>query len=229
MQLVFDLRLRFKANLDNFILGSNAAVVHGLQAVARAGGDDYAFVWAQEGDGLTHLLQAICDDATQQGIENVYLPLRDVLHLGPSILDGLDEISFVCFDDIETIADQPQWEEALFNLFNRLQEHKCRLIVGAHRAVSACHFQLKDLVSRLSSGLGYCLAPLSDQEKLICLQQNALHRGFVLPQNVAQYFLAHYPRDLRTQLKLLEQLDILSLQQQHKITLPFVKAHLQLT
>lgn len=228
MQLVFNLHLRFKANLNNFILGPNTAVVHGLQSVARGGSDHYAFVWADEGDGLTHLLQAICDDATQQGIENVYLPLKEILDLGPSLLAGLDDISLVCFDDIEAIAGQPDWEEALFDLFNRFQENSCSLIIGAHRTVSACHFELKDLVSRLGSGLAYCLSPLSDQDKLICLQQNATHRGFVLPQNVAQYFLTHYPRDMRTQLKLLEQLDRLSLQQHHKITLPFVKAHLQL-
>ncbi|MCD8525457.1 MAG: DnaA regulatory inactivator Hda [Gammaproteobacteria bacterium] len=228
MQLVFNLRLRFKANLNNFILGPNRGVVHGLQVVARGASDNYAFVWAEEGDGLTHLLQAICDDATQHGIENVYLPLKDVLHVDPSILAELDQISLVCFDDIELIAGQPEWEEALFDLFNRLQENGCRLIVGAHRAISLCHFQLKDLVSRLNSGLAYFLAPLSDQDKLICLQQNAVHRGFVLPKNVAQYFLTHYPRDMRTQLKLLEQLDTLSLQQHHKITLPFVKTHLQL-
>jgi DnaA family protein len=43
---------------------------------------------------------------------------------------------------------------------------------------------------------------------------------------VAKYLLMHYPRDLRTQLALLDRLDKLSLQEKHKITIPFIKSQL---
>ena len=49
-------------------------------------------------------------------------------------------------------------------------------------------------------------------------------KGFELPQQVASYMLKNYSRDMAALFEKLEQLDRVSLQQQRRLTVPFVKA-----
>ena len=225
MQLVLDLKLKSDATFDNFIVGQNEVAVNVLKAFAEGKGDPYCFVWSHPGDGLSHLLQAVC----HRSIENMYLPLAELKIFGPEFLDGIDSVPIVCIDDIHLIAGDAAWEEALFHTFNRIHEQGHRLIFGAHHIAAECGFQLKDLLSRITWGASYPILALSDDDKMQLLQLTAKRRGFDLPVEVARYLLAHYPRDMRTQLAILEKLDIVSLQAKHRITLPFVKSKLMAT
>lgn len=222
MQLVLDLKLKSDATFDNFMVGQNEITVNVLKAFAEGRGDPYCFVWSQPGDGLSHLLQAVCHHAT----ENMYLPLAELKILGPAFLEGVDSVPLVCIDDIHCVAGDAAWEEALFHAFNRIHERGHRLIFGAHHIAVECGFQLKDLFSRIVSGASYSVLSLCDEDKMLLLQQTAKRRGFTLPIEVVRYLLAHYPRDMRTQLSILEKLDFVSLQEKHRLTLPFVKSKL---
>ncbi|MBI3188365.1 MAG: DnaA regulatory inactivator Hda, partial [Gammaproteobacteria bacterium] len=64
---------------------------------------------------------------------------------------------------------------------------------------------------------------LDDSDKLKALGLRALARGYALPENVAQYLLNNFARDLAGLFERLDQLELVSLQQQRKLTLPFVK------
>lgn len=224
MQLVLDLKLKSDATFDNFIVGKNEVTVNVLKAFASNQGDPYCFVWSQPGDGLSHLLQAACHRATQTSYEAMYLPLSELKVFGSDFLEGIDSVPIVCIDDIHLIADDTSWEEALFHTFNRIQEKGHRLVLGAHFPAADCGFKLKDLLSRITWGASYPILPLNDEDKIQLLQFTAKRRGFELPSEVARYLLAHYPRDTRTQLSILEKLDLASLQEKHKITLPFTKS-----
>jgi len=226
MQLVLDLKLKSDATFDNLMTGQNAIAVDVLKAIAEGKGDPYCFVWAHPGDGLSHLLQAVCHHATQFSLESMYLPLAELKVFGPDFLEGVDAVPLVCIDDIHLIAGDAAWEEALFHAFNRIHERGHRLVFAAHKPAADCGFQLQDLLSRITWGISYPLLALQDEDKAKLLQQTAKRRGFNLPTDVARYLLAHYPRDMRTQLAILEKLDVVSLQEKHKVTLPFVKSKL---
>lgn len=227
MQRVLDLQVKSAATFSNFIVGANALTIESLKLVAEGRGDNYMYIWSQTGEGLSHLLQATCEHATQHAIENIYLPLAELKACGPDFLHTIHEFPVVCIDDIHLVAGEDPWEEALFHAFNRVKECQHRLLLGGHRAVAECGFQLPDLTSRLAWGAAYLITPLRDQEKILLLQQAGQRRGFHLPEEVAYYLLARYPRDMQTQRRILEKLDLLSLQEKHKITLPFVRAKLE--
>lgn len=227
MQLAFDFKLKSEANFANFVIGANAIVVDLLKKFSQGQGDNYYYLWSHPGDGLSHLLQAVCHQAEQSSVENIYVPVTELKVFGPDFLQTLDDSPLVCIDDIHLFAGEKIWEEALFHAFNRIQERGHRLLLGAHRPVAECKFQLPDLVSRLAWGAAYFLAPLDDDNKMLLLQQAAKRRGFHLPQEVAHYLLAHYPRDMQTLLTILDKLDYVSLQEKRKITVPFVKAKLE--
>ncbi len=226
MQLVLDLKLKSDATFDNFMPGKNSVIIDVLKAFAQSKGDSYCFLWSHPGNGLSHVLQAVCHQATKNSLESIYLPLSELLVFGADFLEGVDAVPVVCIDDIHLIAGDAVWEEALFHAFNRIHERGHRLVLGAHHAAVDCGFELKDLLSRITWGASYSLLELCDEDKVKLLQQAAKRRGFELSLDIARYLLAHYPRDMRTQLSILEKLDVVSLQAKHKITLPFVKSTL---
>ena len=67
-----------------------------------------------------------------------------------------------------------KWEIALFDLFNRIKANgKTLLVVSAEQSPTALPVKLPDLASRLKWGESYQLIPLSDEQKLAVLKQNA--------------------------------------------------------
>ena len=79
---------------------------------------------------------------------------------------GLENIDLVCLDDIQLIAGNKEWQQAVFDLYNRMiEQNKCLIITG-DQSVAKLNISLPDLVSRLSWGLTEQLKPLTDKEKV---------------------------------------------------------------
>ena len=68
----------------------------------------------------------------------------------------------------------------------------------------------------------YALAPLGDDERLEAVRLRARNRGLEMPEEVARYILARYPRDLDSLFALLDRLDRASLAEQRRLTIPFL-------
>jgi DnaA family protein len=145
----------------------------------------------------------------------------------PLVLDGLDNINLVCIDDIELIAGRADWEEALFDLFNRLKLSKGRLVISSNQSPQQSSIQLNDLQSRLSSGLPLNIKPLSDECTIQALIARTHHLGLELNKDTANYLISRFPRDFQTLCGLLDTLDKASLTAQRKLTIPFIKSTLE--
>jgi len=85
------------------------------------------------------------------------------------------------------------------------------------------NLRLPDLVSRLTGATVYALQPLDERQKLQAIQLRAHHRGFEMPGDVARYILNRYPRDLHSLFRLLDRIDQVSLTQQRRVTIPFLR------
>jgi len=217
-QLPLRIGLRDSATFANFFPGDNAAACHALSQ----GAEPFIYVWGTEGSGKSHLLQAACHAVTEQGGQAIYLPLSEA-GLAPSMLEGLEGMALVCLDDLDAIAGKPEWEQALFHLYNRLRDSGNRLLAAGRASPSGMGLRLADLTSRLSWGPVFQLSPLDDSGKAAALQQRAANRGMHMPQEVAAYLLQRAPRDMHALFALLERLDEVSLAAQRKLTIPFVR------
>jgi DnaA family protein len=228
-QLSLNLRLKDASSFGNFLAGPNREVLEQLRtAVVQAATQANAkpamiYLWGAEGAGKTHLLQAACRLAQELGVAPAYIPLADVMALGPSLLEGLEETPLVCLDDIERIAGRTEWEAALFSLVERRRSTGGMLAVGASAPPDRLGLKLPDLASRLAWGTTYAMQPLSDAQKLEAVQLRARHRGFEMPEDVARYILSRYPRDLVSLFNLLDRIDEASLTQQRRVTIPFLR------
>jgi len=227
-QLPLGLQLRAAARFTNFITGPNRELLQQLQASAAGRGELFFLLWGAAGTGKTHLLHACCHQAGADGREVAYLSLRDSEELPPQLLEGWERYALVCLDDVDAIAGQPDWEEALFHLYNRIREQGGTLIVSSAAAPAGVPFGLADLASRLGWGLVYQLQPLNDEQRLQALQQRAQQRGCDMPEETGRYLLRRLPRDMPALFELLERLDEASLVAQRRLTVPFVKSVLGL-
>lgn len=226
-QLPLGIGLREAATFANFVPGANAAVLHALAQAT----EPCLYLWGGAGSGRTHLLQAACHAEAECADRHatgttVYLPLGMHQEFAPSVLDGLEDLSLVCLDDVQAIAGAPAWETALFHLYNRLRETGTRLLVAGRAAPAGLGLRLPDLISRLNWGPVFQLHALEDEDKILALQLRARARGFELPEDVARYLLRRLPRDMHSLFDMLDELDTASLAAQRRLTIPFVRERL---
>lgn len=223
-QLPLGIALRPGYTFNNFYDLGREEAVKALRCFADGDDEPYLYVWGAPGVGKTHLLQASCHLAAQRGASVAYLPLAELEAYGPSLLDGLEALELVALDDVEAVAGRPQWEAALFDLYNRMRDRGMRLVAAARTSPRELPLTLQDLRSRLSWGPIYHLRPLDDAGRMGVLQLQARQRGLEMPPEVAQFLLRRCPRDLSALCSLLERLDHASLAAQRRLTVPFVRS-----
>lgn len=228
VQMPLGLSLKEEATFENYYAGSHGEMITALKSAARGSGESIIYLCGTRGQGLSHLLQAACHEASRVGRSSVYLPLSELVTLPPDMLLGLEALSLLCIDDVHALASHPAWEEAVFHLFNRVRDAGGTLIFTGNDVPHALPLSLLDLKSRLAWGVVYALHPLSDDEKLTVLIRRAYERGITLSEEVGKYLLSHCPRHMRTLFAALDALDKASLAAQRRLTIPFVKEVLQI-
>lgn len=209
---------------DTFYPKGSEIVLFAMNELLAETNIEFIYLWGAKNSGKTHLLHAACAHHNTLGLPVALLPLSQKAYLSPEMVEGLEMLSLVCIDDIHEIAGDAQWEEALFDLFNRIKEQSiAKLIISGNQPPKSLGIKLPDLISRLSWGQIYQLPVLSDEDKLYALKHRALLRGFELPDEVAVFLVKRVERDLRTLFDVLDKLDRASLAEKRLISVPFVK------
>lgn len=223
IQLALRVGLRDGPSFSNFVAGPNEEVVRAVRKLVAGEGERVAYLWGARGTGKTHVLEAVCREASNRQVEVAYLPLGRKAELMPDACEGLDRLGLVCIDDADTVAGDRLWEEAVFYLYERAERSGTRLLFAARRIPRNAGFTLPDLTSRLGRGLTLRLRALDDEAKSLALQRRARNRGFALPDEVVAFLLRHYPRDTHSLFELLDRVDDLTLSEKRVVTIPFVK------
>ena len=222
-QLTLDLGTPPPSTFDNFHIGANAELVarlRGLDAALTAGpiADRTFYVWGEPGNGRSHLLHALADEA----------PPGHVRYLGPqSALAAFTfdpRVTIYAVDDCDSLSGAQQI--ALFNLFNEVRSYPACALVATGNAPPMGLAVREDLRTRLGWGLVFHLAPLSDEGKAAILKLAARERGIALADDVPAYLLTHFRRDMPSLMGLLDALDRFSLEQKRAVTLPLLRAML---
>lgn len=219
-QLALGVRLRADAVFESFWPGCNGEIV----ATLRNPGAPPLWLWGAGGTGKTHLLQAVCAEA---GAAAAYFPLTRALGLPPEALAGFARNRVLCVDDVDAVAGDLAWETSLFRLFNEAAELRTRLIFAAAAPPRQPDWCLEDWRSRAAACVVYQLRELDDDGRIEALRLRAAQRGLQLPQEISEYLLKRMPRDLRSLLGILDQLDEASLVAQRRLTIPFIRDALE--
>ncbi len=225
-QLTLDIALQDSFSFDSFVAGENQLLIEMLKNNSL-GCEKQIYIWGGHNSGKTHLLQALCQYQANQKQNLSYLPLDQFIDYSPDVFTGLENMQLCCIDDVQLLHNKADWQEALFDLINRIRERGTRLIIAANQPPTDIKIQLKDLTSRLQWGPIFKVNALSDKEKCAALQQRALCRGFELAGNVANYLLNNCNREIADLFAVLDALDKAQLQQHRRLTIPFVKSVLE--
>lgn len=222
-QLALAVQLNHEATFADFCWGDNALLQQQLQQALQGFGERFIYLWGVSGSGKSHLSQACCQ-AVNENQSAIYLPLKTLHEWGPQVIEDIDDQTLISIDDIDQIATNTAWEEALFHLYNRIRDNgKTTLIITGTLPPSHSPIRLLDLRSRLAWGLVIQLNELRDEDKIHTLQLHARKRGFELSRSVGQFLLTRCARNMHDLHTLLNRLDEASLVAQRKITIPFVK------
>jgi DnaA-homolog protein len=220
-QLPLDIGLARTPTLGSFLAGPNEAAWRHLQlwvgSPTRSPVPTY--LWGAPGSGKTHLLLAVQESLREQGAGAGWL---DPAIAEPPAFD--ERWAVVLLDDVQRYSAVQQ--HAAFSWF--VQAQSLQRGVLAAGAAPPTHLQLReDLRTRLGWGHVFQLHVLSEPDRRAVLRQAADARGVFLGDEVMDFILHRFSRDLGSLMQLLEHLDAYALQTQRAITIPLVKAMLE--
>ena len=89
-QLPLNIKIRKDDTFANFVEDGNQHVVSGLKNQLTISGEPYIYLWGTSGVGLSHLLQAACQRASEKGATSIYLPMKEVVNFNPDLLKGIE-------------------------------------------------------------------------------------------------------------------------------------------
>ncbi len=226
-QLPLPLTLHPEWTFESFQEGPNSEAIAHLKAAARGTfPDPFIVLVGLKGHGKSHLLNAVSEDAHRHHQGSLVLPLKDLTHNGPQLLEDLDHLDCLCLDDVDDVLGHPAWDLALMMMYQQRMNLGKPLLISLSCPVGDIKACLPDLSSRIAGGLILNLKPLSDEDLLSVLIHRSQSLGMELTPSVGRYLMTHTPRSLSSLMPLLERLDQASLAAQRRLTIPFIKTQL---
>ena len=129
-QLPLGIRLNDEATFANFLVSSGNRQLFDVLA-STSPSVQLIYLWGAEGSGRSHLLQALCHRYAESGASALYLPLLSRHDFAPQILEHSHALSVICVDDLDAVATDSVWQEAMFHCFNETVENNVLFVVTA--------------------------------------------------------------------------------------------------
>jgi DnaA family protein len=220
-QLALDIGLARAPSLATFFAGPNEAAWRHLQlwAGSPTRSPVPTYLWGASGSGKTHLLKAVRETLREQG--------ASVGWLDPSLAEPPDydeRWAVILMDDVHLYTAVQQ--HAAFAWFVRAQTVQSAVLAAG--LLPPADLKLReDLRTRLGWGHVFQLHVLSEPERRAVLRQAADARGVFLGDDVMDYILTRFSRDLDSLMQLLDHLDAYALQTQRAITIPLIRSMLE--
>ena len=224
-QFPLQLALSGGRRFGNFeVTPDNAELVDAVRRIAVDRTLERVLIAGDAGSGKSHLLEAASAAASAGGDAVAFVPMREWGSQRVDAVHGLDRSGLLCIDDIDAVAGDCNWEEALLALIEASASRRTRMLVSAGASPSNIPFALADLRSRLSAATVYRLRELDDASRARALRRHASGRGIEIPDDVVGYVLTRHRRDMPSLVALLDRLDYHSMAHQRRLTIPFVRS-----
>ncbi len=209
IQLPLALSGRSAPSFDDFVDdGSVAALAH-LRALRMP--EAPVYLWGPAGSGKSHLLQAMAAQVRQGG--------RCAVDFEPGRSLPADA-TLAVIDDAHTLDDTAQADA--FRWFVDAAAAGVQIIAAGR--VPPVDLPLReDLRTRLGWGPTFALQPLGDAQIRAVLRSAAAQRGIDLADEVLDYLLSRFTRDLRHLMQLLDHLDRYALSRSRNVTVPLIR------
>ncbi|EYC51130.1 DnaA regulatory inactivator Hda [Hylemonella gracilis str. Niagara R] len=225
-QIALDIGLADGPTFASFLPGPNHAALDHLRSWVEQGGADQqtvppvpVYLWGTGGSGKTHLLLAAREALCARGASVGWL---DAGTEEPLPFD--ETWSAVLMDDVHLYP--PARQHTAFNWFVHAQAARMPVMAAGNLPPAGLNLR-EDLRTRLGWGHVHGLQLLEEGELRAVLHRAAQSRGLSLGEDVTDFMLTRFSRDLGSLMELLRQLDAYALRTQRAITIPLLKAMLE--
>ncbi len=224
-QITLDLGLANGPTLGSFFAGPNQAALRHLQigVGSKVRSPVPTYLWGTAGSGKSHLLKGVLEALREQGALAGWM---DATVEEPPPFD--EAWSVVLLDDVNLYTAVQQ--QSAFNWFINALAPKSgqpRWVLAAGTIPPADLALREDLRTRLGWGHVFALQVLSESERRAVLRQAADARGIFLRDEVVDFMLTRFSRDMDSLMQLLDHLDRYALRTQRAVTIPLIKSMLE--
>ncbi|MGY4828297.1 DnaA regulatory inactivator Hda [Sphaerotilaceae bacterium SBD11-9] len=200
-------------SFETFVAGANLPAVAHLRTLAQQAAPVY--LWGVSGVGKTHLLHALASQVQQQGGRASWFSAAV-----PAPWPFEERNALIVLDDCDRFDAAQQ--QAAFALFVEATTHG--IPIAAAGKVPPVDLPLRDdLRTRLGWGHVFALQPLNEPEARAALRREADRRGLFLSDDVMDYLLTRFARDLKHLMAILDRLDEFALVHKRAITVPLLR------
>lgn len=201
------------STFGSFLPGPNAEALALLSALVPPVAPLY--LWGPTGSGRTHLLRALAGACLDRG--------GRVLWLEPASASPWSvppEVMLIVLDDVHRLS--PARQQEAFAVMVEAQSHG--IPWAASGDAPPVDLELRDdLRSRLAWGHVFGLRPLDEDQTRAVLRREADRRGLRLSDEVMDYLLRRFARDLSSLMRWLDRLDEFSLSRARAVTVPLLR------
>ncbi len=201
---------------DTVLVGPNAAAVQHLRGLCLDGlAAAPVYLWGETGSGKTRLLRALAAERQASGERVGWFDAADAL---PWQFD--EAWSLVVVDRCEQLDAAHQ--QAAFALFIDAGTHGVQWLAAGRQPPVDLAVR-DDLRTRLGWGHIFALQALGEAETRSALRREADRRGIFLSDDVMDYLLTRFTRNLGHLMAMLDRLDEFALAEHRAITVPLLK------
>lgn len=198
---------------DSLVVGANAHAIAHLRSLMPPAPPVY--LWGPSGSGKTRLMRAAVAHRQSLGERAGWFDASDAL---PWTLD--ENWSLIVVDDCDQL--EPAQQADAFKLFVEASSLGLLWLSGAR--LPPVDLPLRDdLRSRLGWGHVFALQTLAEHETRSALRRDADRRGIALSDEVMDYLLTRFARDLKHLMNVLDRLDDFALSEHRHVTVPLLR------
>lgn len=238
-QLILEFPSQPEYLFSNFVVSEGSKVA--FQAARQISTDDASpfntlYLFGGKNLGKTHLLISIGNQSASQGKKALYVHGADFVRKTDENANGssgefiatLSDVDLFLLDAVDHISGQRSSQEKLYLIYNTLIENGKKIAFAGNLNPDKLKATESYLTSRFQWGMTAELRPIDDDTTAKIILKLAKDIELNIPDNIVDYLLTRIPRDFLSIKHAVTKINHESYVQKKKVSVPLVKATLDL-
>ena len=236
-QLLLNFPAHPEYDFSNFVVSDGSRIAYETAKEFCSGNQvpfQALYLFGQKNLGKTHLLLSIGNFTAKKGLRAVYIQGNDFANRmdqsqeAQRTLNQLLDVDFFLMDNVEEIAKSPTAQEKLYHIYNQIMEKGGKLAFTASLPPDKNSAMESYLTSRFQWGMVAEIKPIDDTTTAKIILKLAKDINLTMPEPIVHFLMSRISRDFKSIQNAVTTINQESFLKKKKVTLPLVKAALDL-